>query len=129
MTSGISTFVCETRFEGLDYGGIEGRAHAFHDRVSSLDWGHAFAVRTIADHRVVRVGDGDDAGFNRNFFAFRWMVAGAVKLVVMGEDDGQNPAKRSADGTEHPDAFFHVGPHLLHFAGRRAARLCKGFRG
>ena len=53
---------------------------------------HRLAVRPVTRERVVDVGHRDDPSLQRNLRACRRVVARAVELVVMGEDDREDPA-------------------------------------
>src|SRR5271170_6403249 len=46
------------------------------------------AVRTVGGHGVERVGDGEDAGAERNLFTAKTArVAGAIEALLVGVDD------------------------------------------
>jgi len=86
---------------------------------------HGFAIGTIAGERIVNVGDGDDASFERNVFAPGWVIAAAVEFVVMRKDDGQDLAQRPAYWLKEVNADLNMPLHLLEFVFGEARRFVK----
>src|SRR5271156_425851 len=101
--------------ECVDYSGIEVCSGAGDDDLPGFEWGDGAAIGAIAGESVEGIGHRENSGFNGNFVAFGRTVAGTVELVVMGEDDGEHAAQRSADRFEQGDSLLDVLAHFGHF--------------
>ena len=89
---------------------------------------HRLAVWAIAGQRVVDVGHRDDPRLERDILAAQRVVAGAVELVVVREDDRQDAPQRAADRFEQFHASVDVALHLLEFVLRQARGLVEQLR-
>ena len=85
-------------------------------------------IRPGRDHRVERVGDGDDPGADRDLLprAAGWISASVPPLVVE-EDVGQGGAKR-IDAADQPCAGKRVALDLVELVLVERARACGGRR-
>lgn len=107
--------------EDFDDFGIELRAGAATNLFTSVAHRQSFAVGAVADHGVERIGDGEDAGAERNLIALEAArVAGAIEELLVGEHDlGSIPKER--DANEHVVADLAMFAHdLLFVVGERS---------
>ena len=98
--------------EGFHDGGIELGPRLADDLAPGLGPGERGAVRSVARHRVQRVGDGEDARREWDVGpgdAVR--IALAVPPLVVGADDPQPQALEEGDPAEHLLAEQRVRPH------------------
>lgn len=76
------------REENLDDLGVELGSGTATDFLACVAHGEGAAVRSIADHGVERVSDGEDAGPKRDGIATQTArVTGAIKEFLVSEND------------------------------------------
>ena len=107
-------------------------AHTVHDDGVGLLKGHALLVHALADEGVVDVGDGHDAGFQRDGVGLEALgVAGAVPalVVVVGDvlrDVAEAVVLHALENFAHdPRALGGVGLHLVELLRGEAAGLAQ----
>jgi len=109
----------------LDDFGIELRVGAAANFLAGVGHGESFAIRTVADHGVERIGDREDSRAEGDLLAFEaaWVASAVVKFLVSENDFCGITEKRDAD--EHVVADFAVLAHGLLFVVSERARFAQ----
>src|SRR5579859_2705512 len=109
--------------EDLHDFGIELRPGAAANLFAGMGHGQSAAVRAVADHRVERIGDRENARSQGYLVAPEASrIAGAVEKFLVGQYDFRSvPEKRDAD--KHVVANLAVLPHDLLFVVGQWPRL------